>query len=185
MQHVLSIPNFLTLLRIIMTPVIVYLVIEHQPWFALGLMIAAGITDMLDGLIARYCNQRTTVGAYLDPIADKLMLISLIIALYHMDQVPLFLFLAIVFRDAIIVIGAIAYEIVTHKLKMEPSFASKATTASQIIYIVLSLLNMATPIDAWWLSVSLWITFCLTFASGLHYLILWTQKAAWHTDTSA
>ena len=181
-NHVLSVPNFLTLLRIVMTPVMVYLVIEGQAWLALALMIIAGLTDMLDGLIARYFNQRTIVGAYLDPIADKIMLISLIIVLFHVNQVPFFLFLAVIFRDALIVIGAITYEMVTHSLKMEPSLISKATTLAQIVYVVLLLLNMASPIDTIWLSISLWTTFVLTFASGLHYLILWTQKAAAQTD---
>jgi len=84
-----------TLARIIMTPIIVYMVLSNQPWLALALMVIAGITDMLDGAIARYFNMRTTVGAYLDPLADKIMLISLFVTLFIVGQVPLFVFLAI------------------------------------------------------------------------------------------
>lgn len=181
-RHILSLPNLLTLLRIMITPLIVYLIIAEQIWLALGLMIIAGLTDMLDGLIARFFNQRTTVGAYLDPLADKIMLISLVITLYHINQVPFFLFLTIIFRDALIVIGAITYEMVTRSLKMEPSFVSKATTFAQIIYVVMLILNMASPISEIWITITMWTTFALTFASGMHYLVIWTQKAAEQTD---
>jgi len=178
MQHLLNAPNMLTLARIIMTPVIVYMVLSEQTWFALGLMVIAGITDMLDGAIARYFNLRTTVGAYLDPMADKILLISLFVTLFMLEQVPLFVFLAVIFRDLIIVLGAITYEIVTRKLTMQPSFISKATTFIQIIYVVLLLLNMAMVIPSILLQTTMWLTFTLTCASGLHYLISWTGKAA-------
>ncbi|MDX8397468.1 MAG: CDP-alcohol phosphatidyltransferase family protein [Mariprofundaceae bacterium] len=177
-QNILNIPNTLTLIRIIMTPVIVYMVLINEAWIAVGLMVAAAITDMLDGAIARYFDQRTTVGAYLDPLADKIMLISLFITLFIIEQVPLFVFLAVIFRDLIIVLGAVAYELVTRQLTMQPSMLSKATTFFQIIYIALLLLNMATEIPTIWLNVSMWLAFSLTCLSGLHYLISWTYKAA-------
>jgi len=178
MQHLLNIPNILTLARIIMTPIIVYMVLSNQPWLALALMVIAGITDMLDGAIARYFNMRTTVGAYLDPLADKIMLISLFVTLFIVGQVPLFVFLAIIFRDLIIILGAITYEIVTRQLTMQPSLISKATTFIQIIYVALLLLNMAIVIPVILLQITLWLTFSLTCASGLHYLISWTSKAS-------
>jgi len=178
MQHLLNAPNILTIARIIMTPVIVYMVLSEQAWLALGLMVLAGITDMLDGAIARYFNQRTTVGAYLDPMADKIMLISLFVTLFMVEQVPLFVFLAVIFRDVIIVLGAITYEIVTHRLTMQPSRISKTTTFMQIVYVGLLLLNMAMVIPSIALQIAMWLTFILTCTSGLHYLISWTGKAA-------
>jgi len=178
MQHLLNVPNMLTLARIIMTPVIVYMVLSGQAWLALALMVVAGITDMLDGAIARYFNLRTTVVAYLDPLADKILLISLFVTLFIVEQVPLFVFLAIIFRDLIIVLGAVTYEIVTHRLTMQPSFISKATTFIQIVYVALLLLNMAIIIPTILLQTAMWLTFLLTCASGLHYLISWTNKAA-------
>jgi len=178
MQHLLNAPNILTIARIIMTPVIVYMILSEQAWLALGLMVLAGITDMLDGAIARYFNQRTTVGAYLDPMADKIMLISLFVTLFMVEQVPLFVFLAVIFRDVIIVLGAITYEIVTHRLTMQPSRISKTTTFMQIVYVGLLLLNMAMVIPSIALQIAMWLTFILTCTSGLHYLISWTGKAA-------
>lgn len=144
---------------------------------ALALMAVAGFTDMLDGLIARYWNMQTTVGAYLDPLADKMMLISMIVTLFIVDHVPLFIFLAIIFRDVIIVIGAVTYELLTHHLEVKPSLASKATTLAQIIYVLALLLNIVHPLEPMWMTSIAWITFILTCVSGVHYLVFWTIKA--------
>jgi len=178
MSNILNIPNILTLARIIITPFIVYAILSGEAVMALILMIVAGVTDMLDGAIARYFDQRTTVGAYLDPLADKLMLISTFVTLFIIGNVPLFLFLAVIFRDLIIVLGAMAYEMVTHSLKMEPSMVSKVTTFMQILYVVTMLLHMAYPLDEIWITSVVWGTFVITCISGLHYLLVWTRKAA-------
>ena len=177
MRNILNVPNILTLARIIITPVIVYAILSGEALTALILMIVAGITDMLDGAIARYYNQRTTVGAYLDPLADKLMLISMFVTLFIVGEVPLFLFLAVIFRDVIIVVGAMAYEMVTHSLKMEPSMVSKVTTFMQIVYVVTLLLHMAYPLADIWIEMVVWSTFVVTCVSGLHYMLVWTRKA--------
>lgn len=177
MNNILSIPNILTLMRIIVTPFIVYAILNGEAVLALILMIAAGVTDMLDGAIARFFNQRTIVGAYIDPLADKIMLISMFVTLYHIDMVPLTLFLAVIFRDLIIVLGAVAYEMVTHQLEMEPSLLSKATTFMQIVYVVGLLVHMAWPAPDLWLNTVQWATFLVTCASGLHYMVVWTYKA--------
>jgi len=158
------------------------MVLTNQPWAALFLMLIAGITDMLDGAIARYFHWQTTVGAYLDPLADKVLLVSVFVSLFFMGQVPLFIFIAAVFRDVLIVVGAILYELFTKQLEMQPSLVSKATTLMQIIYILLLLLHMATPIDTRWLSWVAWITFSLTCISGIHYLVSWTHKALGYED---
>jgi len=183
MQNILNIPNILTLGRIIITPVIVYAILKGQPELALALMIAAGITDMLDGAIARYFNQRTTVGAYLDPLADKLMLISTFVALFMIDKAPLFLFLAVIFRDVVIMVGALAYEMVTHQLKMEPSLISKVTTFMQIICVVALILDMAFPLNELFMKAMVWSTFTVTCISGIHYMLVWTRKAAFEESS--
>jgi len=182
-DRILNIPNMLTLARIIITPFIVYAIIEHQPVLALILMGVAGITDMLDGAIARYFNQRSTVGAFMDPLADKLMLISTIVSLYFIEQVPLFLFLAVVFRDMIILVGALAYEMVTHRLEMQPTISSKITTFLQIVLVltVLSDLAWKLPGDAALQSL-IWLTFAFTCISGIQYMIVWMRKAVTAED---
>ncbi len=167
----------LTLSRILITPFLVFMILEQQALLALTVFIFAGLTDMLDGLWAKRFHQETDIGALLDPIADKLLLISCIVVLFGIGHVPLFLFLAVVFRDVIIIVGAIAYELVTHRLKMEPSWFSKATTVMQLVYTAVVLLNMATPVPSMLVDITVWLTFGLTCISGLHYMITWTLKA--------
>ncbi len=176
-NRILNVPNLLTLARIVMTPVIIYLILEGSIEMALVLMAVAALTDMLDGLIARYWNMRTTVGAYLDPVADKILLLGAIVTLFILEQVPLYLFLAIIFRDIVIVVGAIAYELLTHRLRMQPSMISKSTTLAQIVYTLLVLYSMVRPLDPSWLQSAAILTFFVTCASGLHYLVSWTIKA--------
>jgi len=175
--NILSVPNALSLLRIVLTPVIAYAIVQNHLALALGVMMAAGLTDMLDGAIARYFDQRTLVGAYLDPLADKLMLISAIVALFVGGKVPLFLFLAVIFRDIIIVIGAILYEVVTHKLEMQPTYTSKATTFLQIVLVIVALLDPLVPLPGWLKPAMVWLTFGFTCVSGVQYMLLWTIKA--------
>jgi len=177
-DRILNIPNILTLSRIILTPFIIFAILEHQAVLALILMFIAGVTDMLDGAIARYFNQRSTVGAIIDPLADKLLLISTIVTLYFIGQIPLFLFLAVVFRDLIIVVGAIAYEMVTHKLEIQPSIASKVTTFLQITLVLAVLADMAWQFPgADIINISIWLTFALTCISGIQYMFVWMHKA--------
>jgi len=177
MKQVINIPNLLTLGRILLTPVIVYFILENHPLQALVLMAVAGITDMADGAIAKHFNMRTTVGSYLDPMADKLLLVSTIVSLFYIDEVPLFVFLAVVFRDVIIVSGAAAYEVVTRRLQMQPTFLSKITTTVQIFYVLLALLHMAYGFSDVLMSSAMWLTFVVTVASGVQYMVLWTYKA--------
>ncbi len=177
-DRILNIPNILTLARIILTPFIVYAIHEERAVLALILMGVAGITDMLDGAIARYFNQRSMVGAYMDPLADKLMLVSSIVTLYLIHQVPLYLFLAVLFRDLIIVIGAIAYELITHKLEMRPTIPSKITTFLQIVFVLVVLSDMAWQLPGTLVLQGItWLAFTFTCFSGVQYMVVWMRKA--------
>jgi cardiolipin synthase len=114
----------------------------------------------------------------MDPLADKLMLIGSVVALYVIGEVPLFLFIAVVFRDVIIIIGAIAYEMVTHKLEMDPSLASKATTFLQIMFVLSTLAGMAWQVPGEMAQmILLWLTFAFTCLSGIQYMVVWMCKA--------
>ncbi|MDX8401910.1 MAG: CDP-alcohol phosphatidyltransferase family protein [Mariprofundaceae bacterium] len=176
--RILNIPNLLTLVRILLTPFIVYAILRDRSDLALALMAIAGLTDMLDGAIARLFDQKSVVGAYMDPLADKLMLVGAMVALFLVDRIPLFLFLAVVFRDVLIVLGAVAFELVTRRLEIRPSLISKATTLFQILLVLAVLARMAwdwpAPAVADGLVV---VTFALTCVSGVHYLLAWTKKA--------
>ncbi len=176
-ERILNIPNLLTLARILITPFIVYAILEHQPVLALILMGIAGLTDMLDGAIARILNQRSTVGAFMDPLADKLMLISTIVTLYLTGQLPTFLFLAVLFRDMVIMVGAMVYELVTHKLEMTPTMLSKITTFFQITLVLVILAGLQWHTPAMLETSMIWITFIFTCISGVQYMVVWMQKA--------
>ena len=177
MRGVINLPNLLTLARILLTPFIIWAILNGFPSHALALMIVAGLTDMLDGFIAKHYGMQTVVGAYMDPIADKLMLTGAFISLFITGQAPMFLFLAVVFRDVVIVIGAIAYELVTHRLKMQPTWLSKTTTVFQIALVVVTLLRASHPVPDALFNALVWLTFALTCASGIQYMVLWTYKA--------
>ncbi|MDX8389629.1 MAG: CDP-alcohol phosphatidyltransferase family protein [Mariprofundaceae bacterium] len=177
MRDLINVPNLLTIARIMIVPFVVYAILRQQPLIAFSLMIVAGITDMLDGAIAKHFGQQTKVGSYLDPIADKVMLISTMIALFLVEQLPLYLFLAVLFRDTMIMLGAVAYELVTHRLTMQPSMASKVTTVVQIIYVLIAILDMALAIPDDLMLLAAFITFATTCYSGVQYLFVWTVKA--------
>ncbi|MDX8376718.1 MAG: CDP-alcohol phosphatidyltransferase family protein [Mariprofundales bacterium] len=173
-RKIINFPNLLSLIRIILTPVMVYALFKGHALMALCIFAIAGFTDALDGFWARHFNQFTRIGAYLDPIADKILLISAFCTLFLLEYVPLYLFLAVIFRDAIILMGALIYELVTHKLEIMPTLLSKATTLMQIAYVLIIIGNMLFPLPDLLIFSSLLLTFTLTCTSGIHYMILWT-----------
>jgi cardiolipin synthase len=171
-------PNQLTLLRIIFLPFIVLSLLgRHNEW-ALGLFVAAGITDFFDGQLARRLHQQTTLGQYLDPIADKMLLSTMFLVLSELHRIP-WKFTVVVFgRDiSILLVSAVLY--VTANLRdFRPSVFGKANTTSQVLAVFLVLL---LPVyRAEWiyiaLFVALWATFAFTIISGVHYAFLGTQR---------
>src|SRR5215470_19031328 len=128
-MSVLTIPNLLTLLRIIAIPIFLILLEDFRYSQALGIFVAAGVTDGLDGAIARLTKTKTTFGAYLDPAADKLLLISAFIALGFMHQVPRWLTVIVLSRDVMLVLGYFLLFMLTQETMEErPSAAGKLST---------------------------------------------------------
>jgi cardiolipin synthase len=172
----ISIPNILTITRILLTPLFVILLIKHMLWQALLVFALAGITDALDGSIARYFNQRTVLGAYLDPVADKLLLISSFICLAVLGLIPSWLTVIVITRDIIIVLGIAILTLTEKKYEIKPSIISKFTTATQLITVFLTLLS------PYWTEYSVmrvglyWVTAVLTTLSGLHYIYVGMQR---------
>ncbi len=169
----ISVPNILTVLRILLTPLFVILLLKDMIGYALLIFTLAGISDGLDGFIARYRNQQTTLGAYLDPLADKLLLISAYICLSVMRLIPGWLAVLVISRDVIILIGIAVFFITGVSVQVKPSLVSKITTVSQLTTIFFSLLKPRQFLHAFSLTWALsWITAGLTIASGLHYIYL-------------
>ena len=166
----INIPNILTVARILLTPLFVILLIKNLFVQALIVFTLAGISDGLDGFIARYFNQRTVIGAYLDPIADKFLLSAAFITLAILKIIPAWLTVIVISRDILILVGIAVFTITDIKVNIRPSIVSKFTTAVQLGTIFIVLLGFHLPAVVIAEPAARWITAGLTILSGLHYM---------------
>ncbi len=173
-EPILGFPNQLTILRMICAPVFVALTLDGRLHLAVAVFIVASITDLFDGLIARYYKQRTVLGAILDPLADKMLLGSAFVALSFADAVrvhiPRWLTVVVLSRDAIIVVSALAIAFVSNRKGFAPTRLGKASTGAQMTCVAMAfaanLMEFPPPL----LGVVFVATGALTVGSGLHYL---------------
>jgi cardiolipin synthase len=177
-REIWTAPNQLTLLRLIFIPFIVMNVAEGDYGWALGLFIAAGISDGLDGLLARLLKQKTVLGQYLDPIADKLLLSTLFLVLSFKQHIPWKVTILVLSRDVIIIIVCTLVYATMNFRDFRPSIFGKLNTVSQVVSLGLVLLDQVTrhPWVDTATAVSLWTTFGLTIISGVHYVIRLGQQ---------
>jgi cardiolipin synthase (CMP-forming) len=168
-----NLPNSLTLLRVVLTAPVVCAIAARRGTLALGLFIAAGITDLLDGAAARRFGSATPVGAYLDPIADKLLLSSVFVALTWAGTIPGWFLALVLARDVLILAGALTILATTGLRKFPPSRLGKLSTFFQIGCAVMHMVRNAWPGPAtdWLAGVSLWCSTGFTAASGVDYLL--------------
>ena len=166
----MNIPNSLTILRILLIPCYIELLVEGKYGWALIVLIVAGLTDALDGLIARVTNQHTRLGAVLDPLADKLLLTSGFITLSMIHLIPSWVTILVVSRDLILLLGTAVAHFTDSRVDITPTFLGKGTTFLQLSYVVLVIFLTSRHID---LTVMLPLLFGMvsfTLLSGLHYL---------------
>lgn len=171
-------PNLITLARLLAVPVTVYLLLIGTYDAAFWLFIAAGVSDALDGIIAKHFNVASQVGAFLDPLADKVLLVAVYITLGYLEHLAVWLVILIVFRDLLIVGGAILFHTLTHSLEMEPLLVSKTNTAAQIILagMVLAELGLELSLSGV-VHVLVYVVAATTFVSGAAYVIKWGRRA--------
>lgn len=180
----LNLPNFLTLIRILTIPFFLVFLAYHRYWEALILFIFGGVTDFLDGLAARLMRQQTALGAYLDPIADKLLVITSFVMLGLIDGIPMWLAVVVVSRDVMIVLGfAAIYLLVEERFEVHPSLIGKCSTMLQLLSlgVALALLHDPTFLDPLWADILIYMTAAATVLSGLQYLyrgLIWLQNKA-------
>jgi cardiolipin synthase len=167
-----NIPNLLTIIRILLTPLFVILLLKDLFGLALAIFTIAGVSDALDGFIARYYNQRTMLGAYLDPIADKILLSSAFIGLAVLKIIPGWLAVIAISREVLIFTGIAVFTITEKKYKVRPSIVSKCTTAVQISTIFVTLLNVNITGLITMREYLYWVTAGLTVISGFHYIYI-------------
>lgn len=134
MTNAMSLPNLITLARLLSVPLIVSLILSHQLVAALVFFTLAGISDALDGFLARIFKSRTTLGAYLDPIADKALLVSVFAALGHTGLAETWVVVLVIFRDLLIVGGIILLFLFKNTVEMKPLMISKINTVVQLAY---------------------------------------------------
>jgi len=171
----MNLPNILTLTRVLMIPFFVIFIINKHFGWALITFVIAGITDGVDGLIARITHQRTELGAYLDPIADKLLLFSAFITLAIIEVIPSWLVVIVITRDVIILVGFLVMLLTDYHPKINPSLLSKMTTVFQILTIVLVLLTGYYPTLKQLSVIAVYGTAIITVLSGSHYIYLGTR----------
>lgn len=128
----INLPNIISLARLFSVPILVWLVLNGQFQWALWLFVGAGISDALDGYIAKRWAQTSTLGTFLDPVADKALLVGVYLTLGFIGEIPLWAVILVVFRDALIIGGVIMLHISMASVKMRPLLISKANTAFQI-----------------------------------------------------
>jgi cardiolipin synthase len=173
-SQLLTAPNQITLLRLLFIPFVIITIVDGDwPW-ALGLLIAAGLSDALDGLLARTLNQQTLLGQYLDPIADKLLLSSLFLVLSFVKRVPWKYTVLVFSRDLCIVATAVVLYATVGFRDFRPSVFGKINTFCQIVAIFCVVLAqvMAVPVVVWLERFFMYATFTFTLVSGIHYILL-------------
>lgn len=166
----INVPNILTLIRILLVPLFVIYLMKDMFYSALIIFAIAGISDGLDGFIARYFNQRTELGAYLDPIADKLLITSAFVSLAVMKIVPGWLSVIVISRDVLILLGIAIFSLTDITVDIKPSFVSKCTTVMQLITVVFVLLNASVSGTVIIKYILYWLTAGISILSGLHYI---------------
>lgn len=172
-----QIPNLLTLLRIGASPILILLLKEHAYDIAFLVFILAGISDGLDGYIAKKYGFVSKLGAILDPLADKILIISAFVMLTLLDYLPFWLLLTVGFRDLLIIGGCIVMVLLSGSIQMKPSRVSKLNTFMQ-----LSLVTCVIVQSAAWINFPLLIEFLIysvlatTVLSGAHYVWIWGIK---------
>lgn len=166
----MNLANKITIVRIILIPFFITLLIYGYQIHALILFCLIGITDGVDGFIARIKGQKTELGTFLDPLADKLLLTTSFITLSIIGELPIWLTILVVSRDLLIVIGALLTHILTDNLVVSPSILGKSTTFVQILTISLVLLFYVLKKSSPLLSILFLTTAFLTVASGIDYI---------------
>ena len=168
--HLLNLPNFLTLCRLGSIPIFLSFLSKHRYSAALYVFVAAAITDSLDGTVARWFDSRTELGAFLDPFADKLMLVSAFVVMTIEGDFPGWLLSVVAIRDIVIVFGYLMLSFFTgERIPVRPSYLGKSSTFLQLACVTGALLRMRIVYPAYWFAL-LYLTVAATALSGIHYM---------------
>lgn len=179
----MNVPNFISFVRICSVPVVVWLIVNNNLLAAFWVTLAAGLSDALDGIIAKRFNMITELGTFLDPVADKALLMSLFITLGYQEYIAGWLTILVVFRDLLIIGGALVFHTITHSLTMAPLKISKVNTVAQLVLVVGVLGIEGYGFDVGkGVEILTLVVACTTIMSGAAYAYLWSKKAVEFED---
>ena len=176
------IPNLISIIRILLVIPTVYLLWNKEYSYALLLFFVAGVSDGLDGFLARRFNWTTRLGSFLDPMGDKLLMTASYFMLGLLGHLPVWLVVIVIGRDLVIVLGALAYRLLVQDITMSPLLVSKINTAAQIFLVLLMLfhhstLPLAEKIPFWLTQGSIYFVLITSLLSGLAYIVVWSKRA--------
>jgi cardiolipin synthase (CMP-forming) len=175
----LNLPNLITLGRLLCVPVAIWLVLADELAAAFWLFVAAGLSDAVDGFVAKRFDQRSELGALFDPVADKALLVSMYVTLGAANHLPTWLVILVVFRDVLIVGGYLLVATLAQPMRWEPLFVSKLNTALQIALVALVLAQLGLGLGGSGLrQFLLYGVAATTVISGAGYLVRWGRALA-------
>jgi cardiolipin synthase len=166
----MGLANWLTVLRILLIPVFVTLLVYRQRGPALAVFLAAALTDLLDGYVARQRGSQSRLGAFLDPMADKLLLVSSFVTLTWLKALPFWIAAVVISRDLILMVGALAIHMAGGRITPHPSRAGKLATFCQVLTVLAGLLAPFYPLGTL-TRVIVWLAATFTIVSGLQYIV--------------
>jgi cardiolipin synthase len=174
-----NLPNLISLARLLSVPIVIWAILADEMALAFWLFIAAGLSDAVDGFLAKRLGSQTVVGGFLDPLADKALLVSVYITLGQIEHLPLWIVILVVSRDVLIVGGAILFQTLTQSLKPEPLMVSKLNTVAQIVLAATTLGELAMGAD-WHMAIMMliWAVAATTLASGGSYIVQWSRRVS-------
>lgn len=173
-----QIPNILTVLRILLVIPFAMSVYSAHYLQALILFFVAGLSDGVDGFLARQFNWKSRFGAIADPLADKLLLVTAYVMLAWTSQIPMWLLYLVIGRDVLILAGALGYHFFVSHYDIKPSWLGKTCTMLQIVYVLLVIMSLANlPMPQWAVTEGLFVVGMITLVSGVHYYVVWGIKA--------
>jgi cardiolipin synthase len=180
-SEIITLPNILSLTRILLTPVFIWAMVHRRPWLAFGIFLLAGATDALDGFTARHFRLKTNLGLWLDPMGDKILLITAFIFLTFPqwsapNVLPLWLTAICIGRDVLIALGALIYIWLRGRTVFRPTLLGKVSTVCEVMILLTLLLWNGLGTSPGFLHGLCILTAVLTGSSGIHYIILGMRR---------
>lgn len=176
-MRVLTLPNIVTCVRILLIPLFVTSLVYRRYGYALAVFLIAGVSDMLDGFLARLTNQKTELGAFLDPLADKFLLVTSFVLFAAYNWIPKWLAIVVISRDLIVVLGWVVLYLLYNISQVKPTVTGKSAIALQLVLITYVLVSVNTdvvsPPDTWMMVLVAAFTVC----SGFQYLYRGLRQA--------